>query len=209
MNDETKNIPSHKLQRSKNRTAHPAHEKTRSRIGSEKVEEVEANKGCSGVEAASTRRGRTMARCWHVTSRAKSPRNNIRPTSLLPLPPPLWLYISLPLFGRFFCSVLVIVYQAGQTKRAAGNWVSHLLPDMIDKSPPSAISAKLLFRRAAARFTPPLPHITFSSFSEQNGPNTSVCVRLSLSLRFLFILLPAQHLDTEPETDRGSVYAIN
>lgn len=63
MNDETKNIPSHKLQRSKNRTAHPAHEKTRSRIGSEKVEEVEANKGCSGVEAASTRRGRTMARC--------------------------------------------------------------------------------------------------------------------------------------------------
>lgn len=56
---------------------------------------------------------------------------------------------------RFFCSVLVIVYQAGQTKRAVGNWVSHLLPDMIDKSPPSAISAKLLFRRAAARFTLP------------------------------------------------------
>lgn len=40
---------------------------------------------------------------------------------------------------------------AGQTKRAARNWVSHLLPDMIDKSLPSVISAKLLFRRAAAR----------------------------------------------------------
>lgn len=46
------------------------------------------------------------------------------------------------------------LYQPAQTKRAARNWVSHLLPDMIDKSLPSVISAKLLFRRAAA---PSLP----------------------------------------------------
>lgn len=91
-----------------------------------------------------------MARCWHVTSRAKSPRNNIQPP---PHPTPTLRLSSLFSCCRFFCSVLVIVYQAGQTKRAVGNWVSHLLPDMIDKSPPSAISAKLLFRRAAARFT--------------------------------------------------------
>lgn len=45
---------------------------------------------------------------------------------------------------------------AGQTKRGARNWVSHLLPDMIDKSLPSVISAKLLFRRAAARAHNPL-----------------------------------------------------
>lgn len=42
------------------------------------------------------------------------------------------------------------LYQPAQTKRAVRNWVSHLLPDMIDKSLPSVISAKLLFRRAAA-----------------------------------------------------------
>lgn len=46
------------------------------------------------------------------------------------------------------------LYQPAQTKRAGRNWVSHLLPDMIDKSLPSVISAKLLFRRAAA---PSLP----------------------------------------------------
>lgn len=51
------------------------------------------------------------------------------------------------------CLVLVIVYisRPDKTRR---NWVSHLLPDMIDKSLPSVISAKLLFRRAAA---PSLP----------------------------------------------------
>lgn len=53
--------------------------------------------------------------------------------------------------------VLVIVYLAGQTKRADRNWVSHLLPDMIDKSLPSVISAKLLFRRAAATRVRRLP----------------------------------------------------
>ena len=77
----------------------------------------------------------------HITSGStKSPRNNI----LL---------------------VLVIVYQGIQPDKTwgLGNWVSHLLPDMIDKSPPSVISAKLLFRRAAARsptsppFSPILP----------------------------------------------------
>lgn len=113
--------------------------------------------------------GTTVARCWHVTSRAKSPRNNIQPPTR---PPPGYIFLPFSLVAgcscRFFCSVLVIVYQPGQTKRAVGNWVSHLLPDMIDKSPPSAISAKLLFRRAAARFIPPtlaptLPHPSYPS----------------------------------------------
>lgn len=42
---------------SKNRTAHPVHEKTRSRIGWEKVEEVEANKGCSSIRKRRARGG--------------------------------------------------------------------------------------------------------------------------------------------------------
>lgn len=76
--------------------------------------------------------------------------------------------------------------------------MSHLLPDMIDKSPPSAISAKLLFRRAAARFTPSSPPPITFSFFEQNGPNTSVSLSF-FSSRFLLSPSlspspPAQHL---------------
>lgn len=60
---------------------------------------------------------------------------------------------------------------ASQTKRAARNWVSHLLPD-IDKSLPSVISAKLLFRRAAAR----APHSSTSSYSSSNHRSTAACL---------------------------------
>lgn len=90
---------------------------------------------------AKWKRAWRLVEICHITSgRTKSPRNNI----LL---------------------VLVIVYQAIQADKTwgLGNWVSHLLPDMIDKSPPSVISAKLLFRRAVARsptsppFSPILP----------------------------------------------------
>lgn len=102
-----------------------------------------------------------------------------------PTPSPCALHLS-SLFSccRFFCSVLVIVYQAGQTKRAVGNWVSHLLPDMIDKSPPSAISAKLLFRRAAARFTLPF-RLTPSLAALHPVPPVSL-----VSLILLLLILP-------------------
>lgn len=68
---------------------------------------------------------------------------------------------------------------AGQTKRGARNWVSHLLPDMIDKSLPSVISAKLLFRRAAARaHTQPslFLHFSTSSYSSSNRRSTATCL---------------------------------
>jgi hypothetical protein len=68
---------------------------------------------------------------------------------------------------------------AGQTKRAARNWVSHLLPDMIDKSPPSVISAKLLFRRAAARAHP--VHTFTSSYSSSNHWSTATCLSVRCS----------------------------
>lgn len=61
---------------------------------------------------------------------------------------------------------------ASQTKRAVRNWVSHLLPDMIDKSLPSVISAKLLFRRAAAR----AHHSSTSSYSSSNHRSTATCL---------------------------------
>lgn len=91
--------------------------------------------------------GREVKKAWRIveichimSASTKSPRNNI----LL---------------------VLVIVYQGIQPDKTwgLGNWVSHLLPDMIDKSPPSVISAKLLFRRAAAHVLHPPPLVPFLS----------------------------------------------
>lgn len=157
------------------------------------------------VEAASTREG--WGGQWRDVGTSRQGLK-VRETisNHHPSPPSPGLYISLPLFGRFFCSVLVIVYQAGQTKRAAGNWVSHLLPDMIDKSPPSAISAKLLFRRAAARFTPSSHNLLLLRTKRAKHQCVCVCVCLSRSFLFDFFSLslslvsfhprpsPAQHL---------------
>lgn len=54
--------------------------------------------------------------------------------------------------------------------------MSHLLPDMIDKSLPSVISAKLLFRRAAA------PSST-SSYSSSNHRSTATCLFVHRCIR--------------------------
>lgn len=56
--------------------------------------------------------------------------------------------------------------------------MSHLLPDMIDKSLPSVISAKLLFRRAAAPSS-----TSTSSYSSSNRRSTATCLFVHSCIR--------------------------
>lgn len=73
--------------------------------------------------------------------------------------------------------------------------MSHLLPDMIDKSLPSVISAKLLFRRAAAPSS-----TSTSSYSSSSHRSTATCLSVHSCIRGVAdlprsILFPRKLLD--------------
>lgn len=131
-------------------------------------------------EARVTRGGKSTAQQWAdiVGSLIKRLCETISNATSVPLLSLFLLPVILP-SAPVLLSRISYRLSAGQTKRGARNWVSHLLPDMIDKSLPSVISAKLLFRRAAARaHTQPslFLHFSTSSYSSSNRRSTATCL---------------------------------
>lgn len=83
--------------------------------------------------------------------------------------------------------------EEGGRRSAGENWVSHLLPDMIDKSPPSVISAKLLL-------SPACRHRRFSYINAGGGVGSSGFLPFRTSAppseKRRFVLLPLSRVIT-------------